>query len=120
MTDYILFTSEFMRREIPELRMVEVIPIFGKLNYVFLSKLSQKVGIKYRFLLDKDNHLIERAKKIEKGEIKEGVKLKNCKHEPQKCTREKVHKNFWDIHTKGRLEEKEEDIIYDSEGGEID
>ncbi|RHZ36554.1 ATP-dependent nuclease [endosymbiont GvMRE of Glomus versiforme] len=118
MTDYVLLVSEFIRREIPELESIEIIPIFGKLNYIFFSKLSQKMGIKCRFLLDKDNHLIEKAKRIESEEKIKGTKLKNCKHEP-KCTQEQVHKTFWSIHTKGKLEGKEEEIIYDGEG-EID
>jgi len=93
MTDYILFTSEFIRKEIPKLRSIEVIPIFGKLNYIFFSKLAQKIDIKCRFLLDKDNNLVEGGGKVKSGEIK-GTKLKNCKHEPKKCTREQICKNF--------------------------
>jgi hypothetical protein len=87
-----------MKREIPTLEEIEVIPIFGKFNYIFFSRLSNKLGIKSKFLLDKDNELVEKAEKIEKSKTEKerikGTKLRGCDHEPEKCIEEQIHKNF--------------------------
>jgi predicted ATP-dependent endonuclease of OLD family len=45
-SDYILLTSEFLRKEIPGLRKVEIIPIFGKSNYIFFDKIAEQMRVK--------------------------------------------------------------------------
>jgi len=43
-TEYIFFTNGFLRKKIPDLGRIEVIPIFGKFNYVFFSKLFKEIS----------------------------------------------------------------------------
>ena len=83
-----------MKKKVPEFSNIEVIPIFSKFSYIFFSELAKKVDINYRFLLDKDGNIVEKAEKIEEESEKQKFKeFQNCRHVP-KCAREKLHKQF--------------------------
>jgi predicted ATP-dependent endonuclease of OLD family len=115
-TEYIFFNSTALRSKIPKFDGIEVIPIFSKFNYVFFSELVKRIGLKCRFLLDKDENLVRRAGPVstllrlkqrekeeaeEKKEKEENLKnekpFQNCRHS-SKCTRERLHKRFWIRH----------------------
>lgn len=138
-SDYILLTNEIVEKKLDELeskgkiklelkderkqtmsekfKEIEIIPIFGKSNYIFFRKLAESLHLKYWFLLDMDKqHIDEKQfpKDSSQQEEKKNISPKNCSHE-ELLTR------FW-YHHKGELknpEQLEEDKITHSTESKI-
>ena len=115
MTEYIFFNNVALKNKVPELVGIEIIPIFSKFNYIFFSELAKKLRLEYRFLLDKDENFIRKAEASRKTISEEGDKESNTKIKPFqncrhiiKCSREKLHRRFWEIHGRRRLSEEED------------
>jgi len=119
-SDYILFTSELLKKEVPKLRKIQVIPIFGKSNYIFFYELTKRLHLKCWFLLDMDKHDID--KKIIQKDLYEEQTLTSSYPENENksgnCTREKLHTQFFLQH-KGNLknfaEIKDDEIFHSKE-----
>lgn len=114
-SDYILFASGLLQKHIPELRKVEIIPIFAKSNYVFFKELSKKLCLDYWFLLDMDKHCINEEKFPEIMNWEEAENFSANENNLSKCSSEELHTNFWYRH-RGELKKiseiKEEKIVH--------
>ena len=76
-SDYILLTSEIIRKRVKGLEEIEIIPIFGKSNYIFFSKLAERLRLFYWTLLDIDKDNID-EKLLE--ELQTGKELNPSSH----------------------------------------
>jgi predicted ATP-dependent endonuclease of OLD family len=123
MSDYILLTSELLKRQIPELRKIEIIPIFGKSNYIFFSKLTEKLRLKFWFLLDMDKDKINEGKFPENPYYdKENISSSENKEEKKNCNSLELHTRFWYKHRgslKNLTEVKEGEVANSGEESRI-
>jgi len=107
MSDYILLTSEKIKKKVE----IEIIPIFGKTNYIFFKELAEKLDLNYWFLLDLDKNRIDEEKFPKDFEPE-------SESEPTNCLHKETHTRFWYKH-QGELkninEIKENTIIHSIE-----
>lgn len=92
MTEYVLFNSilrEKLNKEMKD-REIEIVPIFGKYQYIFFASLARELKAEFWFLFDDD-----RRKKVEKGQ-NEWMGEENGK----------FNKKFWENFGEGKNNEE--------------
>ncbi|RHZ36524.1 hypothetical protein [endosymbiont GvMRE of Glomus versiforme] len=83
---YVKFIDE--RKFWEKFKEVRIVPIFGKLNYIFFAKLSESLWLEHKFLLDNDKKSVdkkdikmpeEKVKWEKLHEINKGIKKEQIK-----------------------------------------
>lgn len=104
-SDYILLTSEILRKRVKGLEEIEIIPIFGKSNYIFFSKLVEKLHLYYWTLLDIDKNNIDEKLLEELRTEKQKKPSSHTINEVKENCSEQLHTRFL-FHHMGELEFK--------------
>jgi hypothetical protein len=128
-SDYVLLTSEIIEKKLEELekrkeikldseekeenivekfKTIEIIPIFGKSNYVFFSQIATSLGLRHWFLLDMDKNRIDENRFPERIDQEEKtIEYSKNEENPTNCFHKEIHTHFWYKH-KGELKSLEE------------